>query len=655
VTSTQISSGYLLTDQPHPDEHCIVPDPGFNGTSNKKVYVCNDGGIFRTDDITTAGTSSGWVNLNHGYQTTQYYGAVGNGTTGLIYGGLQDNGSLTLPGTSSTANLTFGGDGGFTVIDSTDENYAYGEYTSLQLHRTTNHGASAQYIWQGLPDAGTNANFIAPFILDPNNQSRMLAGGRSIWRSDNVKTGNPPSWVSIRPAGSDVISALAIAESNSNIIWAVQNDGKIYKTNNGLDGVPIWQTIDDNASPNPLPNRYPTRIVIDKDNPNIVIVAFGGFNDGNLQRTIDGGQNWADITGTGTSGLPFAPIRGVARHPSDPNSLYVGTDVGIFASADKGLTWSTMNEGPASVAVDELTFMKNSTTLLAATHGRGVWTIRLDKTPFDFDGDRKTDISIFRPAPGEWWYLKSSTGGNAALQFGTSSDKITPGDFTGDGKTDIAFFRPASGFWFILRSEDFSFFSFPFGANGDVPVPADYDGDGRADPAVFRPSTNTWFISNTGGGGTTITNFGASGDRPVAADYDGDGKADIAIFRPSDGSWWYVRSIDGSFRVFSFGAATDKCVPGDYTGDGRADIAIFRPSTGFWFIQRSEDNSYFSFPFGASGDVPVPGDYDGDGRFDTAVFRPSNSTWFLNQTTAGVGIVGFGIAGDLPVPNAFVP
>ena len=279
------------------------------------------------------------------------------------------------------------------------------------------------------------------------------------------------------------------------------------------------------------------------------------------------------------------------------------------------------------------------------------------RSPFDFDGDGKTDISIFRPSAGEWWINRSSNSTGYALQFGASTDKIAPADYTGDGKTDVAFFRPSNGFWYILRSEDFSFYSFPFGASGDVPVPADYDGDGKADAAVFRESSLTWYI-NKSSGGTDIIGFGAAGDKPVVADYDGDGKADIAIFRPngvSGAEWWVRRSSNASVFALQFGASTDKAVQGDYTGDGKADVAFWRPSTGFWFILRSEDFSFYSFPFGANGDVPVPGDYDGDGKTDAAVFRPSGSNWFVQRSTAGILIMTFGINGDRPLPNAFVP
>ncbi len=276
------------------------------------------------------------------------------------------------------------------------------------------------------------------------------------------------------------------------------------------------------------------------------------------------------------------------------------------------------------------------------------------KAPYDYDGDGRTDVSIYRPAPGEWWYYRSSDGGNAAVQFGTSSDRIVPGDYSGDGKTDIAFWRPSTGEWFILRSEDSSFYALPFGTSGDIPVPADYDGDTWTDVAVFRPSTNTWFIQKSTGG-TDIVGFGAAGDKPVPGDYDGDGKTDIAIFRPSSGQWWGLRSKTGGNFVLNFGVSTDKAVPGDYTGDGRTDIAVWRPSSGFWFILRSEDSSFYSVPFGANGDIPAPGDYDGDGKFDPAVFRPSSSNWFAQRSNAGILIQQFGITGDFPTPNAFVP
>jgi cytochrome c peroxidase len=269
----------------------------------------------------------------------------------------------------------------------------------------------------------------------------------------------------------------------------------------------------------------------------------------------------------------------------------------------------------------------------------------------DFDGDRKTDISIFRPSNGEWWYSRSSDAQTAALQFGTGTDRVVPADFSGDGKTDVAVFRPSSGEWFILRSEDNSFYSIPFGANGDIPAPGDFDADGKADLAVFRPSTATWFIQESTQG-TVIQQFGANGDIPTVGDYDGDGKADIAIFRPSNGQWWLNRSAGGVIAT-TFGISTDKPVAADFTGDGKTDIAFYRPSSGEWFVLRSEDSSFYSVPFGISTDVPAPGDYDGDGKADTAVFR--SGTWYINRSTSGLLISSFGSAGDTPAPAAFVP
>jgi ligand-binding sensor domain-containing protein len=300
--------------------------------------------------------------------------------------------------------------------------------------------------------------------------------------------------------------------------------------------------------------------------------------------------------------------------------------------------------------------------LWAGVMGRGVVEIKIGNRAasaptFDFDGDRKTDLSVFRSATSgaEWWYNRSSDGVTRATVFGVSTDVIAPADFTGDGKTDVTFFRPSTGQWFVLRSEDSSFFAFPFGANGDVPVPADFDADGKADAAVFRPSGATWFVQKSSGG-TDIVTFGSSSDSPTVADYDGDGKADIAISRSNGGNreWWVRRSSNGSVFALVFGTPTDKTVQGDYTGDGKADIAFFRPSNGNWFVLRSKDLSFFAFPFGSNGDIPVPGDYDGDGKNDAAVFRPSSATWFANKSAGGTLIQVFGSPSDVPLPSAYV-
>jgi subtilisin len=278
------------------------------------------------------------------------------------------------------------------------------------------------------------------------------------------------------------------------------------------------------------------------------------------------------------------------------------------------------------------------------------------RRPFDFDNDGKTDFGIYRPSNGQWWIQRSSNNSVFAATFGNSADKIVPADYTGDGLTDIAVWRPSTGEWFILRSENGTYYSGAFGTNGDIPAPGDFDLDGKADLVLFRPSQGVWYIFNSSNLSVSTILFGQSGDVPVTADYDGDGRSDAAVFRPSTGVWWLRRSSLGVV-AFQFGNAADKPAPGDYSGDGKADVAFFRPSTGEWYILRSENQTYYSGNFGANGDIPVPGDYDGDGKNDPAVFRPSNSTWYVQRSTNinSPLIQTFGIAGDKPVPSAFVP
>jgi photosystem II stability/assembly factor-like uncharacterized protein len=645
----------------HVDTHAITVSP----SNTQIIYYGSDGGIYRS---VNGGTN--WSSLNNStFAATQFESIALHPTlTNYTLGGTQDNGTEFLVNDGITWVNSDGGDGGNVVIDqnaTTATNViAYHTYfnqtnTQIGYSKATSTVANGDPNWgtffgcsNGTSNSGIACTdttlFYAPMVGGPGNPNSLYFGTNKLYRSGDQGV----SMVVASQTFGTNVSAISVSKQNDNVRLIGLTNGTVFSTSTGSATLTQMS--------GGFPARYVGRTAIDPSNASIGYVTFNGygvaagqhvFKTTNLSAAT---PTWA-VSG---NGIPDVPVNAFAIDPTNSSNLYAGTDIGVYASTDGGANWLPINNGQLPrVAVFDMAIQPTSKILRIATHGRGIWELNLNtvrKPYIDFDGDGKTDVSIFRPSVGEWWYLRSSDGGNRAFQFGASTDKLVPGDYTGDGKTDIAVFRPTTGQWFVLRSEDSLFYAFPFGLNGDIPVPSDFDGDGKTDAAIFRPSTNTWYISNSSGG-TTIQTFGAAGDKPVVADYDGDGKSDIAIYRVSLGQWWYLRSSDGTNRVFTFGTSTDKPVQGDYTGDGKADIAIFRPSTGQWFILRSEDSLFYAFPFGISIDLPAPGDYDGDGRFDAAVFRPTAATWYISGTTSGTQILGFGLNTDLPVPNAFVP
>lgn len=275
------------------------------------------------------------------------------------------------------------------AVDQTANPYFYGEYVFLQIHRSTNgEPNSGQYIWNGPNGIAGEcsgvpcADFIAPFVLDPNNENRILAGGRRLWRSNNVRADQPTdvAWAEIKqphPANCtnlcQNISAIAVAPGNSDIIWVGYNDGAIYFTTNGTAVTPTWT-----QRSNGLPGRRCTRITIGTasqvnalNDPQVFTTkyaTFGGFKSDNVWKTQDNGGTWTPLH----HNLPHATVYSLVISPSNPNRLYVGTEVGVFASANGGTTWSPSNGDPNAV-VWELFWMGRK--LVSATHGRGIFTI----------------------------------------------------------------------------------------------------------------------------------------------------------------------------------------------------------------------------------------------------------------------------------------
>jgi hypothetical protein len=372
------------------DFHGIVNDPGYNGSTNKKVYFFDDGGLYRWTDVDTVDTIAPAYLAPNGTTITEAYSVAGRGGNMVL--GAQDVGArffMTAAGdptqkwrfTAFSYSFTrLYGDGATTAADRTNTNTLYGSTQFLTLQRSLDGGSTAQLICQGITDVSCNptstppqlesgnAAFIAPFVLDPNNQSRMLAGAASLWRSNDVSSGTPPTWTAIHTGVASVISAIAVAPTDSNVIWVAYQNGTVFKTANGTDATPSWTQVTNVPAGNKL------RIYIDRTNASRVYIGLSGFFANRLVVTPDGGTTWSAV-----AGLPSASVFAIQQHPAVSSWLYAGTAVGLFASEDGGTTWSATNQGPANVQVRDLQWYSDTpAVLLVGTFGRGIWRATLN-------------------------------------------------------------------------------------------------------------------------------------------------------------------------------------------------------------------------------------------------------------------------------------
>ena len=361
-------------------------------------------------------------------------------------------------------------------------------------------------------------------------------------------------------------------------------------------------------------------------------------------------QMWRERVATGAPLLTYGP--GCTVNNFACNWVYDGrwgTMAGYQPSAGEAMVFFVTAGNARGVAtVTSVRERSNVVMVNLPANDTGVFTFPTVSVTAggDFDGDGKSDQTVYRPSNGVWYTRMSSSGLGTGAAWGAAGDILVPADYDGDGKTDRAVYRPGDGTWYIVLSASGAAVGVAWGNASDVPVPGDYNGDGTAEVAVFRPSNGTWYVRYWNGSYSAVA-WGASSDVPIQGDYDGDGKTDYAVFRASNVTF-YVRFATGGTAGFQWGLPTDVTVPGDYNGDGKIDLALFRPSTGQWFIGFI-DGTYMVAAWGSSTDIPVPGDYDGDGKTDVAVFRPSNGTWYWMRSSGGSSGAQWGSSTDSPI------
>jgi hypothetical protein len=284
------------------------------------------------------------------------------------------------------------------------------------------------------------------------------------------------------------------------------------------------------------------------------------------------------------------------------------------------------------------------------------------KTEADFDGDGKSDITVFR---GGAWLMHDFTSGtqNGAVWTGTSAGCVPVAmDYDGDGKMDFTQF--CNGAWHFYNNNGiYNKGIWTGGVAGDLPVPADYDGDGKDDVVVYRGGA--WLFYNfttgvfdaaksiwTGGGGSCI---------PVPMDYNGDGKAD---FTQLCSGAWHFHNNNGSYNkgIWTGGAAGDLPVPADYDGDGIDDVVVFRG--GAWLFYNFATGAYDAAksvwtgapPHWTGGiTLPAPIDYDGNGKVDFTVYSGGPWYFFNGNGTFNKGIWTGGVAGDQAISKRLLP
>lgn len=340
------------------------------------VFVCSDGGLYRAPGIavqTWNDASNGnpwptlWTGLNDGMQVTSFYRISSSKTTsGKIMAGAQDNATFFYDG--AAWHTTYGGDGMDNIFDPMDDNIHIASSQYGNFAKSYDNGFSYNGLYTNVNSEV--AEWTTPIIADYNQPGTMYTGYANVMQS----TDNGDNWTAISNFPSNgiafnEISALAVARTNSNVIYAGKRvryeygiSGSVYTTNNGGS---TWNDVTAG-----LPDSlYFTAIEVNTVNDNIAYVTMAGFSAGNkVFKTINGGATWQNIT----YNLPNLPVNCI-KSLTNGNSLLVACDVGIWQLNETQNTWINISVDLPNVIISDIEINEAANKIYIATFGRGIW------------------------------------------------------------------------------------------------------------------------------------------------------------------------------------------------------------------------------------------------------------------------------------------
>jgi photosystem II stability/assembly factor-like uncharacterized protein len=354
----------------HADQHAMAWAAGH-------VYLGNDGGVYRSDGGGAPGT---WTKATYEPYTQLYQTEVAESDPSRVTAGAQDNGCLRSFGAAGW-NSYGCGDGQYVPIDPVDPNIFYGcsQYGSCTRQNDNLIGQPGfrRNIQQGA--TSQRWNWHAPLVIDPNDPATLYFAGNVLNRSTN----RGDAWTAISPPGPDDLTGTF--ESPDRVDPAYPNWGTITTVSvaktapqtlyAGTDTGRLWRTTDLGAhwtEFSGLPRRWVTRVAIDPRDDDVVYATFSGFRNGedaaHVYRTTDGGRHWRNVS----TNLPNAPVNDVVL---GRRSVYVASDVGVYALRGRSRGWRPVGAGLPLSPVLDLRLHTPSHTLFAATFGRSVWKV----------------------------------------------------------------------------------------------------------------------------------------------------------------------------------------------------------------------------------------------------------------------------------------